>query len=135
DDALVLSVIKAVHKNFASYEIYLTADVDVLVVASNQKELPKPDWSVYKLPDVAHDLRHFSEITPDALESTRLITREALAPLIEDATGANSDFYPLLDLGTEQTRYEKRFASGWAGLADDRFDLSALLTSRRYGPT
>jgi spermidine synthase len=135
DDALVLSVIKAVHKNFPSYEVFLTADVDILVVASNMPQLPKPDWSVYQFPQIAVDMRRFDLLTPDALEATRLITRDALAPLIGDAGGANSDFYPILDLGTEQTRYEKRFASGWAGLADDRFDLGAMLTSRRYGPT
>jgi spermidine synthase len=136
DDALVLSVIKAVHKNFPSYEIFLTADVDILVVASNLPELPKPDWSVYDSPAVMQDLKRFHRITPEALEATRLITREALSRIIDDAVGANSDFYPLLDLSTEQARYEKRFASGWAGLADDRFDLGAMLESpsRRYGP-
>lgn len=134
DDGLVLSVIKAVHKNFPSYEIYLTADVDILIVASNMPELPKPDWSVYRLPDIAHDLRRFLTITPDALEGTRLVTREALTPLIGDGEGANSDFFPILDLKTEQARYEKRFSSGFAGLNDDRFDVGALLTSRRIGP-
>jgi spermidine synthase len=135
DDALVLTVIKAVHKNFPSYEVFLTADVDILVVASNLPQLPKPDWSVYQLPNIARDLRRFDELTADALESTRLATRDALAPIIEDGVGANSDFFPILDLSTEQARYEKRFAGGWSGLADDRFDLGALLTSRRYGPT
>jgi spermidine synthase len=134
DDGLVLSVIKAVHKNFPSYEIFLTADVDILVVASNLPELPKPDWTVYQGAGPTQDLKRFHRITPEALEATRLITREALTQIIDDGTGANSDFYPLLDLATEQARYEKRFASGWAGLADDRFDLGALLTSRRIGP-
>jgi spermidine synthase len=134
DDALVLSVVKAVHKNFPSYEVFLTADVDILIVASNLPQLPKPDWSVYQFPQIAADMRRFDLITPEALDATRLITREALVPIIGDAEGANSDFYPLLDLSTEQSRYEKRFASGWSGLADDRFDLGALLTSRRVTP-
>ncbi|MDA1080363.1 MAG: spermidine synthase [Gemmatimonadetes bacterium] len=134
DDALVFSVIEAVHKNFASYEIFLTADVDILIVASNMPTLPAPDWSVYSLPDVQHDLRRFITLTPAAVEGTRLATREVLAPLIEDGSGANSDFYPLLDIATEQARYEKRFASGFAGLGDSRFDLAALLASRRIDP-
>ena len=135
DDGLVFSVIKAVHKNFPSYEIFLTADVDMLIVATNRPQLPKPDWSVYRLPDVQHDLRRFFAITPEAVEGTRLVTRDALAPLVDDAVGANSDFYPLLDLLTEQARYEKRFARGFSGLGDDRFDLSALLSSRTVAPT
>jgi spermidine synthase len=135
DDALVLSVIKAVHKNFPSYRIYLTADVDVLIVASNRPELPEPDWSVYSLPNIQVDLKRFHTITGDAAAATLLVTREALAPIIGDAAGANSDFYPYLDLTTEQARYEKRFSRGFAGLGEDRFDVGALLTSRRIGPT
>jgi predicted membrane-bound spermidine synthase len=135
DDGLVLSVIKAVHKNFASYEIYLSADVDILIVASNKPELPKPDWSVYNLPNIQTDLKRFHLITPDAADGTRLLTREVLAPLIAGAEGANSDFYPLLDLMTEQARFEKRFSRGFAGIGDDRFDLGALLTGRKVNPT
>ena len=75
DDALVLSVIKAVHRNFASYDIFLTADVDVLILASNQPTLPVPDWSVFELPDIRKDLAHFRPITAHALESVRLVSR------------------------------------------------------------
>ena len=135
DDNLVLSVIKAVHKNFPSYEIYLTADVDLLIVASNKPKLPKPDWSVYSLPNIQVDLKRFHLITPEAANSTFLVSREALALVIGDATGANSDFYPKLDLTAEQARYEKRYARGFSGLGDDRFDLGALLTSARTGPS
>ncbi|MEA3245418.1 MAG: spermidine synthase [Gemmatimonadota bacterium] len=134
DDGLVLSVIRAVHRNFASYDIFLTADVDILIVASNRAELPAPDWSVYRLPGIAHDLRRFYRVTPEAVAGTHLVSRAALAPLLGDGTGGNSDFYPLLDLDAEATRYEKRFASGFAGLGDDRFDLGALLESRRIEP-
>ena len=135
DDNLVLSVIKAVHKNFPSYEIYLTADVDMLIVASNKPELPKPDWSVYSLPNIQVDLKRFHLITPEAARSTFLVSREALSQVIGDAKGANSDFYPTLDLTSEQARYEKRYARGFSGLGDDRFDLGALLTSVRTGPS
>lgn len=135
DDGLVLSVIKAVHKNFPSYQIYLTADVDILIVASNQPQLPKPDWSVYGLPAIQVDLKRFHLITPDAAAGTLLVNRDALTQVIGDAEGANSDFYPMLDLATEQSRYEKRYARGFAGLGDDRLDLGALLASAKIVPT
>ena len=135
DDALVLSVIKAVHKNFPSYNIYMTADVDILIVASNLPQLPTPDWSIYQVPEIVADLRRFHTITPEAAQGTLLASRDALAQLIGDGTGANSDFYPLLDLNTEQARYEKRFSSGFAGLSADRFDIAALLTSTRIDPS
>jgi predicted membrane-bound spermidine synthase len=135
DDGLVLSVIKALHRNFNSYEIFLTADVDVLILASTDKQLRKPDWSVFQLPAIARDLAHFRPITADAMESARLISRETLAPLVGDGTGANSDFYPVLDLLTERTRYMKEYAKGFEGLNGSRFDVGAALTDRRIPPS
>jgi spermidine synthase len=134
DDALVLGVIKAVHQNFASYEIFLTADVDILILASNRPTLPVPDWSVFTLPEIAKDLAHFRPITPAVLEGTRLVSREVLAPAMAGVI-ANSDFYPALDLLTERTRYMKEFAKGFEGINGGRFDIGAALTDRRILPT
>ena len=57
DDALLLTVVRAVHRNFPAYRIYLTVDIDLLIVASNDSLLPDPDWSVLQYPLVAADLR------------------------------------------------------------------------------
>ncbi len=135
DDALVLSVIKAVHKNFPSYQVFLTADVDILIVASNKPQLPTPDWRVMDIPGIRQDLHRFRHIGPQALDAVRLVSREALAPLIGTGAGANSDFYPTLDLGTELTRYMKTYATGFGGLGDSRFDLGAALTEARLLPS
>ncbi len=137
DDGLVLSVIRAVHKNFPSYTIYLTADLDILIVASNKATLPKPDWRVFELPEIKSDLRHFYPLTPQALEATRLVSRDALVPMMDgkDEIGANSDFYPTLDLLSEQTRYMKERALGFQGLNDGRFDVAAALMGERILPT
>ena len=135
DDALVLSVIRAVHRNFPSYEIFRTADVDILIVASNRPTLPVPDWSVFSLPLITSDLAHFRPITGEALEGTRLASRELLAPLLRSGEGANSDFYPVLDLLAERTRFTREFAKGFKGIADGRFDVGAALAGRRILPT
>ena len=135
DDALVLSVIQAVHRNFASYEIVLTSDTDFLIVASTQRRLPQPDWRVFDLPEIVHDLQHFTRITPAALDRLRLISRDALLPLIADTSGANSDFFPTLDLLTERARYVKDTAKGFVGLTDGRFDVGAALLDRRVLPS
>ena len=135
DDELVLSVIKAIHRNFRSYQIYLTADVDMLIVASNQPELPKPDWSIFALTAIAKDLRHFATITPELLDRTRLASRATFAPLLVNTQGANSDFYPELDLHTERSRYMKQVANGFYGLADGRFDVGSALLGDRILPS
>jgi len=132
-DSLVLSVVRAVHRNFASYRIYLTMDVDILIVASNDSTLPTPDWSVFQYPLVARDLSRFRAITPEALEGTVLGTRRALAPVVLNGGPTNSDFSPLLDLGAERTRYRKIAARGFIDVTGDRFDLLAALDERRIG--
>ena len=135
DDGLVLGVIKAVHRNFASYDIYLTADVDILIVASNRPELPTPDWSVFQLPAIRKDLSRFSPIDGDAVTHAHLVARATLEPLIGDAKDANSDFHPTLDLQTERSRFMKEYARGFSGLNDGRFDLGAALLGQRILPT
>ena len=107
-----------------------------LIVASNKATLPTPDWRVFQLPAIERDLRHFHALTPTALESARLVTREALAPMMDgkDEVGANSDFYPTLDLLSEQTRYMKEHAYGFQGLNEGRYDVGAALTGARILP-
>ncbi|MHB8837553.1 MAG: spermine/spermidine synthase domain-containing protein [Gemmatimonadaceae bacterium] len=133
DDGLVLSVVRAVDRNFASYRIYLTNDVDVLIVASADSALPTPDWSVFQYPDIAHDLRRFLPITPEALESALLATKASLAPIVRYGTVVNTDFHPVLDLGAERTRFRKIAATGLMDVSGDRFDLLAALDDRRVG--
>ena len=137
DDGLVLSVIRAVHRNFPSYTIYMTADLDILIVASNRPALPTPDWSVFTLPEIERDLRHFFPVTPQALESVRLVSRDALAPMMDGtgSDGVNSDFHPTLDLLSEQTRYMKEHASGFQGLNEGRYDVAAALMGARILPS
>ena len=135
DDGLVLGVIKAIHKNFKSYDIYLTAASDVLIVASNDTELPKPDWSVFELPMIQADLAHFRKLTPRVLDDIHLLTRNILTPLAGDPAGANSDFYPTLDLFTERTRYMKTSAKGFYDMDEGRYDVSAALAERRILPS
>lgn len=134
NDDLVLSVISAVHKNFPSYRIYLTADTDILIIASNMPTLPEPDWSVFALPSITKDLQHFSPLTGQAIEAGMLVDRATLAPLIGGSRNANSDFFPTLDLSSERTRYMKQFAKGFYGLSENRFDVGAALTDRRILP-
>ena len=130
DDDLVLSVLAALHRNFRSYAVHLTNDVDILVVASNAERLPAPDWSVVRSTDVTLDLARFRPLTPGALDATLLLTREELAPLLDSFPTVNSDFRPALDLGAERTRFLRHSAYGFLGLTTARYDAAAALGGR-----
>jgi spermidine synthase len=131
DDDLVLSVLAALHQNFASYEIYLVPSNDLLVVASNRPHLPKPDWSVFGAPALRQDLCRFRPLTPAALDALHLVGRRELAPLLNQGVMANSDYFPVLDLGAERRRFRRDVAFGFPALSSDWFNL---LASMRQSP-
>lgn len=130
DDELVLSVFAALHRNFAHYDVYLTNDVDILVVATNDAQLPGPDWSVFGAEGAQRDLAPFMALTPDALHATLLLTYDEMAPMFDSTTAPNSDFFPQLDLGAERTRFLRNSAVGFLGLTTDRFDVAAAIGQR-----
>ena len=131
DDPLVLSVIAAVHRNFPSYEIFFTSTVDILIVASNDSTLPPADWGVLQYPGIAQDLAPFRPITADVMEGLRLGGRRAFAPLLDGGVSLNSDYYPVLDLGAERTRFQRTTAEGIIALGSSRFPLGLVLSGDR----
>ena len=132
-DQLVLNVVDAIHNNFPSYEVYLVSDYDILIIAGNGPRLPRPDWSVLNAPGLLEDLAHLRPITRNTVEASYIANRAAFAPLLDQQVESNSDFYPVLDLGTERTRYMLTRADGIAKLNAERFDLVGAMTDRRFG--
>ena len=133
DDALVLSVLAAIHRAFASYEVYLAPSGDLLIVASNRPTLPKPDWSVFSEPALVHDLCRFVQPTPSQLDGLHLVSRRELAPVLDHYAQPNSDYYPVLDLGAERQRYLHELAGGFSGLSSGWFNLLGSLSGTRLG--
>lgn len=131
EDGLALTVLAAMYENFRWFEVFMTADWDMLVVASNAAERPVADWSVFQYPAIAADFCRLIPVTRDALEATRLTHRAALAPLLEGWGQPNSDYYPVLDLGAERARYQRGFATGLRSLMTEPFDPTAPFFGRR----
>jgi len=131
NDDLVVSVLAALHRHFKSYHLFLLGNGDILIIASNMPTLPPPDWSVFTWPAITESLKPFIPLTPDDLETMRLLDRAALTPLLDAWGEYNSDFFPTLDLGAEKTRYMGTSARGFVGLRKDRFDMVAPFFRRR----
>jgi spermidine synthase len=134
DDALVLSVMAALHQNFRSYEVYLVPNGDLLIVASNQAALPSPDWAVFGNPVLETDLCRFLPLTPAVLDGLRLAGRAELAPLLDSFGQPNSDYYPVLDLAAERRRFRHDVAGGFPAISADWFNLLRAMSGSRLGP-
>ena len=135
DDALVLSVLSALHENFPSYQVYMVSAGDLLVVAGTDPELPTPDWSVLGGPAISEDLCRFEPVTTDQLDALWLAGRRELAPLLDSLDATNSDYYPVLDLGAERRRYQRDQARGFTALSREWFNLLRSVSGRRLGPS
>jgi hypothetical protein len=132
DDDLVLSVLAAIDRVFPAYDVYLTSNADILIVASDAPSLPSPDWSVVEHPQVREDLRRVIPLLPEHLGAMRVAGRSLLHPMLTEIT-PNSDFRPVLDLKTERARFVHTYATGLLRLGESRFDVAAALDGRRRG--
>lgn len=134
NDVLARSILAAIHENFGAYAVYQTDYTNVLVVATPAAALTPAAWTaVFDQPALREDLCHVVPVTGAMLEASRLLDRRSLAPLLDEGGGANSDYYPVLDIGAERARYLRQRAAGIAELAEARFDFVAALTGRRMG--
>ena len=122
NDDLVLTVLGAIHRNFSDYRVYAVNTADLLIVAVAEGQLSRPDWSTFELPEVRRDLCHFHPVTPRDLDALLLTGRMSLAPLLDDMTAHNSDFFPMLDLGAERARFLRQTASTVNALYDGLYD-------------
>src|SRR5439155_7338702 len=130
NDSLVLTMLAAVQQNFSAYDIYLTDDTDIVVIATTAPAVPSPDWGVTEWPMVAEGLRSVTSLTPGSLAALHLADSKTLSPLVATVR-PNSDFAPALDLGAEKARYLLTHATGFEKLNDSSFDIAAALSGRR----
>lgn len=124
DDQLLLSILAAVHRVFPWYRIFMINSVDMLVVAGTGPDAPEPDWGVFDLPAVEDDLKLTHPFHPRLLEQLRFLDRRALDPLLDGWAQPNSDYFPVLDLGAERTRFLGRRAEGFIRAGDAGFEPS-----------
>lgn len=130
NDSLALTMLAAVQQNFSAYDIYLTDDTDIVIIATNAASVPAPEWSVTTWPTLAEDLDGVTSLTPASLTALHLADSRVLSPLVASVR-ANSDFAPALDLGAEKARYLLTDATGLEGLNATSFDIVAALSDRR----
>lgn len=130
NDDLALTVIKALSEVFPNYRMYQIGPADVVILASLENHLDDVDWSVFSWPDIRQDLSLFHSYTPDFLNQFLWFTQRDLASLIERVPAANSDFFPVLELGAERARYLRRGVSGLLQYRAESFDLFAVLNDR-----
>jgi len=127
-------VLAAIHQNFSDYRIYSVNSADLLIVAVAEGKVPDPEWGVFNFPEVKKDLCHFYPVVPADLDAMLLTSRPALAPLLDRSAQVNSDFFPVLDLGAERSRFLGRSAGAINGLFKGLHDFAGPAGGRPLVP-
>ena len=134
DDTLVLSVMAAIQRQFATYALFRTSAGDLLILAAKSAEFPVADWSVFESPELQSDFCHIDPLTTGELEATRVADDEVFRALLQDWAQTNSDFRPYLDLGADRARFEENQADGFLGLGTEFVDIAATMAEQRLEP-
>lgn len=136
---LVASVVMALSPYFSDYVIYAPDQGDLLIVAQNGGRVRPARGDVFGVPDLRAELGRFGIRNVSDLEARRIGGKEVLQPLFESySMPPNSDYFPVLDLAAERTRFRRQGAHGLVGLASTVIPVLELLDrqpGRVLGPT
>jgi predicted membrane-bound spermidine synthase len=103
---LVASVMKALSGEFSDYAIYAATDIDLIIVAKNGGNLPPLSDAVFRHPRLAQELARIHVRSVADFELHRVGGKQALQPYFDEfRIPANSDYFPVLDLGAAKTRF------------------------------
>jgi spermidine synthase len=127
NDDLALSVLKALRRHFADYDIYNTDNVNILIVAKRSGRLPEPSFNRVFGGPLAAEIARVGLKGPNDLLVRRTGSRRVLEALLADArVPVNSDYFPYLDLNAGKARFREDVATlfyGWSIVPMPLLDL------------
>jgi spermidine synthase len=133
-DDLMARMVSALRQRFAHLEVYLTNDVDLLLVAS-QEPLPAPDWSRLQYSPLREELARIGLHDVSAFSVRRLGGNEVLDAYVRMYGGAgHSDFYPVVALGGPKARYMHLSAELLPTLAQNGMPVLDMVDGRHPLP-
>ncbi|MBI3776617.1 MAG: hypothetical protein HY273_13925 [Gammaproteobacteria bacterium] len=106
NDELVASVLKALGRQFEHYVIYAANYSDLVIVARADVPIPLPSENAFEQRGTRTALARVGIHNAQDLELHRIGDQHSLAPLFASyPIRANSDYFPVLDLGATRARY------------------------------
>lgn len=126
--ALVATIVNALKQHFPRFHIYITSNVDMIIVAfKDGEELPVSD-AMFEMPKLKALLNHVGVYGKNDLIARRIATHETVIPLLESYTEvANSDFYPVLDTNAAKARFRRDAGSNMLQLSNRAFLFSRTI--------
>jgi spermidine synthase len=109
---LVLSVLRALSRNFSDYVIYNTDDVNVLIVAKPSGTLSEPSFGTVLSGALGAETARVGLHAAEDFLVRKTGTAAVLEPwLAQSVVPANSDYFPFLDLNAGRARFRQQVAT------------------------
>ena len=106
DVPLVASVIKAVSSEFDDYVIYTLSNANLAIIATNNGIVGPPSGRIFELPELRRELARIGVRNLQDLAHRRIGSKLAIEPFFSSYdVPANSDYFPVLDLGAVRARF------------------------------
>jgi hypothetical protein len=128
-------VFKSLSENFADFAIYNTDNVNILIVATPDKQLPTPAFGTLFNGALGSELERVGIRGPDDFLVRKTGSRAAIASILSGAgTPANSDYFPYLDLNAGRARYKEEVATLFFGLGLAPLPMLEMLEVGQFSP-
>jgi spermidine synthase len=117
DINIVGSVVKALSRHFAAYQIYNLDNANILIVATRSATFPTPSGEVFNWPGMRSELERVGLQSVAHIDSRLIGDGRIMNPLFSTlGVPANSDFFPFVDLNAPRLLFERENASELPGL-------------------
>lgn len=132
DPSLLATVMQALADQFPHYAVFAPSDHDLLIVAA-ETPLPLPVQArVFEDPGLARELWTVHLLSAGDFDARYLGSRSTLQPLFASyGMPANSDYYPVLDLGAARDRFMDRSATDVVAMLNAGVPVLELLEPAR----
>jgi len=125
---LLASIIKTLSSVFDDYALYLTSNIDILIVAKNGEKLGLPDAHIFNYPQVRKALNRIKIYNVDDLTLRRIGTKYSLDAFFDSyGTHTNSDYFPVLDIGATKARFLNQDARALATMSYSSLPATILM--------
>lgn len=114
---LVASVFNALAPHFEDYAVYSTANKDIVIVASNGRDVSYLDPALFSNATLSQQLNRVKLSAVDDIRARMIGDKGLLQPLFDAMKiPANSDYFPTLEMHATKSRF----------LGEDAMELAAL---------
>jgi spermidine synthase len=130
---LLATVISALEANFRHYELWMPNAGDLIIVAANGTEVPRPDPRAFGNAALRVDLERLRIRNLDDLLLHRVAGDAAIGPYFAAfGAQANSDFFPVLERKAPQYRFMRVHSNDIVSLLESPVPVLSIFDSKPH---